>query len=371
MYMNINTSIASLCPPLTAAEYSELEASILGPGGCRDALVVWQEQDTLLDGHNRFEICTKHQIAYKTVMMSFANEADAKTWVIHTQLARRNLTPFQRLELAFALEAGWKEQAKRNQLAGTKLDLYQNSGKGLTTDKELAAVAGVSHDTAARSKVIASKATEELKALVRSGECSINQAYTKIRAELCRSRVLEKIAATPLPDQKYRVLYADPPWQYDNQLFDYGEAERHYPTMSLADICALPVEGLTEANAVLFLWATSPMLPEALAVIAAWGFTYKANFCWNKERGVFGHYHAGNHELLLIGVKGSCVPDIKELLPSVVTLRKGKHSEKPKFFRDMIDKLYTAGKRLELFARATAPGWDAWGNQMEMVDTTV
>ena len=85
----------------------------------------------------------------------------------------------------------------------------------------------------------------------------------------------------PLPTDKYRVVYADPPWQYGDKLVDgYGAAEHHYETMSLEDICNLKIQ--TEDNAVLFLWATSPLLEDAFKVIKAWGFKYKSSFVWDK-----------------------------------------------------------------------------------------
>ena len=99
-----------------------------------------------------------------------------------------------------------------------------------------------------------------------------------------------------LPTGKFRVLYADPPWYYEGYGSKvvgndaYGRAERHYATMSIDDLCALPVKEHAESNAVLFLWVTAPMLMKARDVIEAWGFTYKAAFVWDKGAHNFGHY---------------------------------------------------------------------------------
>ena len=177
---------------------------------------------------------------------------------------------------------------------------------------------------------------------------------------------VERVAALQesdaFPDGLYRVFYADPPWEYGNTLDCYGPAERHYAIMALTDICALPVGSIATTDAVLFLWATSPMLPLALDVMEAWGFIYKASFVWNKVRHNFGHYNSVRHELLLLGTRGSCPPDVPELVNSVVTLeRTERHSEKPPEFREMIDRLYPHGPRVELFARDEVPGWDRWG----------
>lgn len=162
--------------------------------------------------------------------------------------------------------------------------------------------------------------------------------------------------------KKYRVIYADPPWSYnDKQNIEMlGGAEKHYTTMPLKDICELPVPAAD--NAVLFLWVTSPMLEDAFKVINAWGFRYKSSFVWDKVAHNMGHYNSVRHEFLLIATKGSCTPDVKRLFDSVVSIERSEHSRKPREFRDMIDTLYPNGERLEMFAREAPEGWDVWGN---------
>ncbi|MCP4899755.1 MAG: hypothetical protein GY906_22545 [bacterium] len=191
---------------------------------------------------------------------------------------------------------------------------------------------------------------------------------------------------TPEPiDGIYRVLYADPPWEYGSKgLDDYGHAERHYGTMSTSELCRVGQGGdetkpplaqqIIEASAedsVLFLWTTSPMLPDAIQVIEAWGFEYKASMVWDKVRHNYGNYVSVRHEYLLIATKGSCLPDVKELHDSVVSIqRTHKHSEKPAYFRELIDKLYPNGNRIEVFAREAPEGWDTWGNQAPTTTST-
>jgi N6-adenosine-specific RNA methylase IME4/ParB-like chromosome segregation protein Spo0J len=164
---------------------------------------------------------------------------------------------------------------------------------------------------------------------------------------------------------KYRVIYADPPWCYGNKLVDgYGAAENHYPTMTIEELCDLPVTEISDENAVLFLWTTSPLLEESFEVIRAWGFKYKSSFVWDKVKHNMGHYNSVRHEFLLIATKGSCTPDVQKLFDSVVSVeRSTKHSEKPQEFREIIDTLYPNGKRVELFARKQSNNWDIWGNQ--------
>ena len=127
----------------------------------------------------------------------------------------------------------------------------------------------------------------------------------------------------------------------------------------------MPIKELLEENAVLFLWVTSPMLEDAFKVINSWGFKYKSSFVWDKVKKNFGYYNAVCHELLLVCVRGNCTPDNPKLLDSVITIEHtGRHSEKPEYFRQMIDELYPVGNRIELFARKKAPGWEAWGNEV-------
>jgi len=205
----------------------------------------------------------------------------------------------------------------------------------------------------------AAKANPELLPVVERMDATGN--VNRAVREIARARVIENVK---LPSGKFRVIYADPPWKYSDGLTErYGATEYFYPTMSIAELCAMPIRELCDPNAVLFLWVTAPLLDECFPVIKAWSFTYKTNFVWNKLRPNFGHYHNAQHEHLLLCTRGSCVPDIKELLPSVVEIKRGKHSEKPEEFRQMIDKMYPHGRRLELFARKETENWSSYGNQ--------
>lgn len=194
---------------------------------------------------------------------------------------------------------------------------------------------------------------------VKQGVVSI----TKARREAAVSKVNR--VETALPSAKYRILYADPPWSYGDKLTEnYGTAEYHYRTMTLAELKALPIKEVAEDNSVLFLWVTSPMIPESLEVIEAWGFDYKASFVWDKVKHNMGHYNSVRHELLFICTRGSCLPDNNKLYDSVQVIERTKHSEKPELFRNIIDDLYISGSRIELFARRKVTGWDSWGDEL-------
>jgi len=163
---------------------------------------------------------------------------------------------------------------------------------------------------------------------------------------------------TPL----YNVIYADPPWRYSFSKSDSREIENQYPTMAVEEICALRVPAAD--NAVLYLWATAPKLLEALAVMKAWGFTYKTNAVWDKEILGMGYWFRGQHEIILVSTKGHFSPPEQSLrISSVFRNRRTAHSKKPDMFRDLIATWFPNAKRIELFARQAASGWDVWGNE--------
>jgi len=164
MNIVIDPKLHELIPPLSAEERELLEVSIKAEG-CRDALVIWQGKNTLLDGHNRYEICLEHGIDFNTHEIPLADHDGAKDWIIRNQFARRNLTAFQRAELALKLEpliAARSKQGERRDLCPT-LD----KSEPLDTKKEIAKTAGISHGTLAKVKVIAEKAPEDIKAKLR------------------------------------------------------------------------------------------------------------------------------------------------------------------------------------------------------------
>lgn len=167
-----------------------------------------------------------------------------------------------------------------------------------------------------------------------------------------------------LPLGRYDVVYADPPWKYDFSRSDSRSIEAHYPTMSVEKISDLKVP--VAKDAVLFLWATSPKLREALTVMNAWNFEYKTSMVWVKDKVGMGYYSRGQHELLLIGTRGEIsVPAPAKRRDSVIFAPVGNHSEKPEIVYEIIESMYPGRNYLELFARSKREGWTAWGLEVE------
>ena len=169
-----------------------------------------------------------------------------------------------------------------------------------------------------------------------------------------------------MPDfanKQYQTIYADPPWRYDFSKSNSREIENQYPTMTVADICALAVPAAKDC--VLYLWATAPKLLEALEVMRAWGFQYKSCAVWDKQLLGMGYWFRGQHEMLLVGTKGHVSPPPQALRTgSVFSLRRSKHSKKPNEIRRKIAEWFPDHRRLEMFAREQSEGWDVWGNQV-------
>ena len=173
-----------------------------------------------------------------------------------------------------------------------------------------------------------------------------------------------------MPPKKYQIIYVDPPWSYNDQGCR-GTMANHYRGMSLVEVKALPISELAGQSCVLFLWATFPMLREALEVMDAWGFSYKSiGFLWVKlnrnSMGAFyglGRWTRGNTEPCLLAVKGKPKRIAKDVFQLIMTPRQ-RHSQKPQEVRERIVQLMGDLPRIELFARQKTEGWDSWGNEL-------
>jgi N6-adenosine-specific RNA methylase IME4 len=171
-------------------------------------------------------------------------------------------------------------------------------------------------------------------------------------------------------EKKYDIIYADPPWSYKDKKCN-GNCEAHYKTMNLKEICALPIQKISNKDCVLFLWVTYPMLNEGLELIKQWGFKYKTiGFQWIKQnksgKGFFfglGRWTRGNTECCLLAVKGK-PKRINSSVSQLVISPLQEHSKKPNEVREKIVELIGDKTKIELFARQTVEGWDCWGNEI-------
>lgn len=165
-----------------------------------------------------------------------------------------------------------------------------------------------------------------------------------------------------LPKNHFGCVYADPPWQYGNQ-GTRASTDNHYNTMSIADLCAMPIAELVADDAHLHLWTTNAFIREAFTVIEAWGFEYRSMFIWVKPQMGIGNYWRVSHEIMLLGIRGDAKRFNDKSLKSWVSAERKKHSSKPECVREMIEKA-SSGPYLELFGRKQTKGWTVFGNQV-------
>ncbi|MBI1742938.1 hypothetical protein HYR54_07705 [Candidatus Acetothermia bacterium] len=361
--MIIDSEFKSLIPPLSEEEYIGLEESLLREG-CRDKLIVWEEEKILLDGHNRYNLCKKWHKAYSIKTLRFPDRDSAKLWVIQNQLARRNISPFVRAELALKLKPLLSAQGEVNMSKGaTKPPGLQNSVNPVNSQKELAQAAHVSHDTIHKVEKILLKGTEEIIAKARGGELSIHQAYQKTVQKSERMTRQNNLIVAP-PKGRYRCIVIDPPWPVQKILREERPQQdvMDYPTLTLPEIQALPIADLADPDGThIYLWTTHKYLPEAFSMFATWGVKYECLMVWVKPTGMTPFSWMYNAEFILFGRIGNLEIQRKglKLAFEAPVLR---HSQKPDFFYELV-KQASPEPRLDLFARQAREGFSSWGNE--------
>lgn len=364
--------LADIFPLMEGAEFNAL-AEDIGKHGLREPIITLDGE--ILDGRNRWRACEKAGVEPKTKEY---RGKDPLGFVISLNLKRRHLDESQRAMVAARL-ATMKQ--------GARTDIASIDAK---SQAEAAELLNVSRPSVQRARTVLDNGAPELVKAVEQGRLPVSAAAqaTKLSAEQ-QKKVAEEAEAgranvvrttikqgtrevreadlgtkiLSMPNKAYGVLYVDPPWRFEPYNRDTGldrAADNHYPTMSLDQIKAVEVPAAHDA--VLFLWATVPMLPEALDVMATWGFKYVSSFVWTKDRIGTGHWTRNQHDLLLIGTKGSIpAPAPGKQYPSVFHGPVEQHSAKPFAFRKAIEDMFPTLPRIELFARGRFDGWDVWG----------
>jgi len=361
----IDNEFKNLIPPLAEDELKQLESNLIKEGWRdNERIIIWN--DTIVDGHNRYSICKKHNINFKTEEKKFKDKNEVKIWIINNQLGRRNLNSFSRLELVNEYD----EIIDSNQ--GKRTDLLPN-GKKLNIHKEKSKIAKVGQGTKQRYDFIKNILDEKTKIKLLKGEETINKVYTDLKKKEQRENVIKEFKEAPKlnqKDKKYGIIYADPPWKY----FAGGNKNQsqYYKGMTIEEIKELPIQNLAHNNCVLFIWVTFPILKEVFEVIEGWGFEYSTcGFNWikrNKKSDSWffglGNWTRSNSELCLIATKGKPIrqsASVSQIIDTPIQ----EHSKKPDCVRDKIVELVGDIPRIELFAREKTKGWDTWGNEVK------
>jgi N6-adenosine-specific RNA methylase IME4 len=355
----VDHPLAALVPPMSPEEFDALSADILA-NGLFEPIVLYEGK--ILDGRHRYQACV--DTGTEPRFREYEGE-DPAGYVISSNVHRRHLSASQKAVVALDLERVYAVQARDRQGARTDLTSSQSWEKvePVHAAEKAAESIGVSKGYVSDAKLI-ERDGPDLLPQVSLGLLTIPEAKREIRQREKAIRVAEIARQEPAPIQSvgpFPVLYADPPWRYEDAE-PTRAVENNYPTMSLDEIKRLDVPACDDA--VLFLWATSPKLEEALEVLKAWGFQYRTCMVWVKDKIGMGYYARQRHELLLIGKRGNLpVPDPEDRPDSVVMAPRAGHSEKPEVFYEVIERMYPTCERVELFARHPRDGWAAWGNQ--------
>jgi N6-adenosine-specific RNA methylase IME4/ParB-like chromosome segregation protein Spo0J len=368
--------LCSLFPLMPQDQFDAL-ADDMRANGQRNPITLYEGK--ILDGRHRYKACIN--LGLEPLITHFEGE-DALGFVISHNLTRRHLDESQRAMIAAKL-ANLKDGQRKS--SGASIGAPRTEVSQIDAANKM----GVGRMSVQRAKKVLDKGTPELAQAVESGQIAVSVAakiaemepeqQAQIIADPKPEQAIKKVARQEkeqaLADRTiqqslqattklYGVIYADPPWKYET-FSENGmdrSADNHYPTMSMFDMLAMSIPAAD--NCVMFMWATVPMLPEAIDLMSTWGFDYKSHICWIKDRIGTGYWTRNKHELLLIGTKGNVpAPAMGTQPPSVIELPLGRHSEKPAFFADMISTLYPTTPKLEMFARIGRVGWDVMGNE--------
>lgn len=244
---------------------------------------------------------------------------------------------------------------------------YQATGSNLApVERPTLASVGIDKKLSSRAQKLAAVPDAKFEGMLADWREKVSDETERVTTNLLREgeRVArdEDLESPALPVGIYDLLYVDPPWQYEHVKTESRAIENHYPTMALDSIKSLIVPA--SENAVMFLWATSPKLAEAIEVVAAWGFSYRTCAVWDKEIIGMGYYFRQQHELLLVCTRGEPgTPDEAARVSSVIRSRRSRHSAKPPEVYEIIEAMYPHASKVELFARNDRVGWHSWGNQ--------
>jgi len=234
---------------------------------------------------------------------------------------------------------------ERERTGGPKLE-NKSSQRGTTYQKTLKNV-GLLKNTAHRWQQLTLISERDFETFLRTYKSQKDPISMAALLKLLPEEEPEIEELPPLPPGRYRLLYADPPWEYEFSRTSNRRIERKYPVLSLADICNYkdkkdrPIKDLGADDSTLFLWVTSPKLEEAFTVINSWEFEYKTCMVWVKDRIGMGYYARQKHELLLIAKRGNPpVPEPECRPDSVITAPRREHSQKPVGFYEALEKMY-------------------------------
>lgn len=402
--------LANLFPLIEGDAFAELVEDIRAYG-VREKIKILDGQ--ILDGRNRYRAAIAAGVLDETddyrypgigegtgsIKPPFAAfvpqiDGDPLAWVLSKNLYRRHMTESQ-------LAMSGAELATMRQ--GERTDLPSIEGKSEEapqySQKQAAELMQVSVTSVERAAVVRKHGVEGLADRVKQGEMAVSVAEqiarlpvseqlnilrgadpkafgrvarerrSVIQAEK-KERRIEREAdlgarQVAMPTKRFGVILADPEWQFEPYSRETGmdrAADNHYPTSSTDLIASRAVASIAADDAVLLLWVTVPMLLQGIAVMQAWGFTYKSHAVWIKDRVGTGYWFRNQHELLLLGTRGNIpAPAMGDQFRSALSHDVAEHSTKPPFAHEIAEAYFPSLPKIEMNARRARPGWTAWG----------
>jgi len=341
-------------------DISELARSIKEVGLLHPVVV--SESKDLIAGYRRIQ--AYRLLGRDTIPVRVVSFSDLHRGEVVENTERKDFTVSEMVAVARFVSPGIEAehpQGRPEENAGKFPDLMDHNRD------RIAKYVGVSGRTLEKAKTVVEAAEKQpdlyqpILEKVDNGSISVDKAY-KIVTIKEKQREIKESGSPPFPEGLYDVIYADPPWKYDYNGSLRGKADIHYSTMELKDILLLPIHDHIASDAILLLWTTNTFLEEALKVMHYWGFTYKTNFVWIKDRIGTGFWLRNQHELLLLGFRGDFPHPADEDRPSsVIQAPYMEHSAKPDLLYPLIEKMYPKRRYLELFARNQREGWTSWG----------
>ena len=396
----IDSEFAALIPPLSAEERQQLEDNIVEHGGARDPLVVWASKGkmTILDGHNRYEICTRLELPFDVHEMRLGSRDAAADWMDRNQLGRRNLHPdaftlllgrrYNRAKKSHGAQAG-NANASGNKVSksdtlktaqrlgkehGVSATTVRNAGKFAESVEKAKAIdpqieAKVSSGKAppraavVKAAALLEKSPERAREIIDGGKKMADVIREEKRAEVVAK--LENVEARKAKELsgEYDVIVLDPPWPMEKIERDVTpeQVAFEYPTMQESELASMQLPVADDCH--VWVWTTHKFLPMCLRLLDAWGLKYVCTFVWHKPGGFqpFG-LPQYNCEFAVYARRGTPQFIDTKAFPVCFNAARGKHSEKPEAFYDVVRRV-TAGRRIDIFNRRKIDGFDVWGKE--------
>lgn len=379
--INFQTPYVELLPPLSAEEYDALKADIES-SFIRQPILV-DEDGNVLDGHHRLRIAIETDTAIRHEVVSGLSPAEKEAFVFRCNFTRRNLSPDQKREVREKMKATaqrlrsedpkkWTQHGVAvllgvaQQTVSNWFTTNTNNGNGRNVADARVTLTPNAKEIVAQ-RVEAGETQAQVAADFGVSQQQISKTVTATRKRNRQKKKVEEIKAREVADvfeNLYDVLVIDPPWDVEKIERDVrpNQVGFDYPTMSEDELKKLKIPHAADSH--LWLWTTHRYLPVAFRLLETWGLSYVCTFVWHKPGGFqpvgLPQY---NCEFALYARAGSPKFASTKALKVCFEAPRGRHSEKPELFYDMVKRV-TKGKRIDMFNRREIEGFDRWGNEV-------